>query len=577
MGQPGFGESAQLSYTDWKGAHWTASPYGGWLVQTCTGANCTQSDSFSQTMDIVDAAGTNWAASGVGTNFLLTKQSPASTDRACPASALTGLSNPPDPSKCSSLVVPTIQFMGIHGMLVNARFTQPPVFTSLPAGLTFHDNGDQTATISGTPLDWAARPPCNVVQGGTCGVTASDTVVSAFQALQITVSYAPRPAIVSANTATFISGRPNSFLVVTGGATTPVDISFPCGAPSWLSLQDNHDGTAVLSATPPIDPSVPTGIATTYRVFIYAHSAGSGINYYPGTPCGLFPPDLTLNVITIPMFTSADSATFTAGQSGSATVSSDIFFGNPLVSYTGLLPGGTSFTPQLSAGTVGGTPVLSGALPTGGAGGDYPLTFSVWGLGMLVQGNADSWQVIAATQPVSATQQFELRVNQQPAIVNATDVNFTIGAPNTFTFVTTGFPQLPANGQPGMSVSDTGTLPAGVTFSQVAPVGLSTGVFALSGTPAASPAGPFSILLTANNGVGTPAHQTFTVHVIKPGDVNGDGKVDCSDVNIVKAAMGAYRDRIGYDYRADANNDGVVNALDLAYVTSYLPAGTACQ
>jgi hypothetical protein len=399
----------------------------------------------------------------------------------------------------------------------------------------------------------------------------------AFQALQIVVNHAPPPAILSANTAIFISGRPNNFLVTTGGAVTPVDFSLPCGAPSWLSLQDNHDGTATLSATPPIDPTVPTGIATTYRLFIRAHAAGSGLFWFPWTPCGQYPPNFTLNVISIPMFTSPASATFTAGQNGSVTVSSDLFYGNPLVSYTGVLPAGTSFTPENWAGTVAGTPVWSGALPTGGAGGDYPLTFSALGLGMQVNGNADSWQVISATQPVTATQQFDLRVNQPPAIVSSTDVNFTIGIPNTFTFVTTGFPQIPANGQPGMSISYSGTLPAGVTFSQVTPVGLSTGVFAVSGAPAASPTGPFSLMLTANNGVGTAAHQTFTVHVIIPGDVNQDGVVNCSDINVVKAAMGTYRDHVGYDYRADANNDGVVNSLDLAYVTSKLPAGMVCQ
>jgi hypothetical protein len=714
-GDPNSTESAQLPYADWNGARWFASAHGGWLVQTCFSANCTGSGSFSPTMDIVDGSGTKWAASRVGTNFLLTKQSPATTDGVCPASALTGLSNPADASKCSSLVVPALQLMSAYGLLdASARLTQPPAFTSLPtttftngfakaktftvtatgvplpsitlasgslppglsfsnsavngagiatistgsatltntiggtgslppvgtytialqaqnsagtvtqaftivvgaglqitspatayftyglpgsftiaaagdppiqfsydprilpAGLNFQDNGDGTATISGAALDSSVLPPCNVVVGGTCGITATDPETSVNQPFQIIVGYAPQPAIISSPTATFVSGRPNSFLVATSGAITPVDFSIPCGAPSWLSLQDNHDGTAMLSATPPIDPSVPTGIPTTYRLFIFAHAAGSGVYLHRGTPCDLYPPNLTFNVISIPMFTNADSTTFTAGQSGSALVSSNLFFGNPLVSYTGVLAGGTSFTPQHSAGTVAGTPVLSGALPTGGAGGDYPLTFSALGLGGLVNGNADSWQVVSGTHLVSATQQFDLRVNQPPAIISATDVNFTIGVPNTFTFLTTGFPQLPANGQPGMSMSYTGALPAGVTFSQVTPVGLSTGVFAVSGTPAASPVGPFSILLTANNGLGT-AHQTFTVHVIKPGDVNQDGKVDCSDINVVKAAMGTYRDRIGYDYRADANNDGVVDARDLAYVTSYLPAGTACQ
>ena len=708
-GETNFREYAQLGYTDWNGAHWMVATYGGWLVQTCFSASCTQSASFSPTMDIVDASGTKWAASRVGANFLMTKQSPASTDRPCPVSALTGLSNPLDPTKCSSLVTPTLVFVDANGKLDTARLTQPPAFTSLPtvtfttggnrfktfaiaatglplpsislasgslpaginfkdssvlgtgnaeldnggpgtfgagvynvtlqaqnsagtatqtftivvgtqlqitspatahftsgqpgsftittsgppaiqiaydprilpAGLSFQDNGDGTATISGTALDSSILPPCNPVGSapGACGITATaDNIFTAFQPLQIVVAYAPQPAISSPNAAIFINGRPNTFLITTGGAVTPVDISLPCGAPSWLSLQDNHDGTAMLSATPPIDPSVPTAIPTTYRLFIYAHAAGSGVIWYPWlSPCGGYPANFTLTSITAPMFTSTDSATFAAGQSGSTKVSSDIFFGNPLVTYTGVLPGGTSFTPQNSAGTVGGIPVLSGALPTGGAGGDYPLTFSATGLGMLVNGNADSWQVISGMQPVTATQQFDLRVNQPPAIISATDANFTIGVPNTFTFVTTGFPQLPANGQPGMSVGYSGTLPAGTTFSEVKPVGLSSGVFALSGTPAASPTGPFSIALTASDGVGTAAHQTFTVHVIKPGDVNGDGQVDCSDINVVKAAMGTYRDHAGYDYRADANNDGVVDSLDLAYVTSKLPPGTVCK
>jgi hypothetical protein len=707
VGQAASAEYAQIAYVDWNGARWMASPYGGWLVQTCFSANCTQSDSFSPTIDIVDGAGTKWAASRMGANFLLTKQSPASTDRVCPASGLTGLSNPPDPTKCSSLVVPSLQYMNAYGMLSTARLTQPPAFTSaptttfstyfvkaktftvaatgvplptislasgnlpkgitlsgssgtgtaalsnvtagpgyspadgtynvtlqaqnssgtatqtftiavgtrlqitspatahftygqpgsftvaaagplpvqfsvdpriLPAGLTFQDNGDQTATISGTALDTSVPPPCKPLVGGTCGVTAADGLTSAYQPLQIVMGYAPQPVFASANSVVFIAGRPNSFLLTARGATTAVDFSFPCGGvPSWLSLQDNHDGTATLNATPPIDPSVPTGLPTTYRLFIYIHAAGSGVFMYPWSPCGAYPPDLTLNVISIPMFTTPDSAAFTAGQSGSVQVSSDVLSGNPLVSYVGVLPAGTSFTPQHAAGTVAGTPVLSGALPAGGAGGDYPLTFSVWGLGMQINGNADSWQVVDAPQPVSAMQQFDLRVNQPPAIVGATDVDFTIGAPNTFTFMTTGFPQLPANGQPGMSMTYSGTLPPGVAFSEVKPVGLSTGVFALSGSPAAASAGPFSIMLTAANGVGTPARRSFTVHVIKPGDLNGDGKVDCSDINIVKAAMGTYRDRVGYDYRADANNDGVVDSLDLAYVTSNLPSGTVCQ
>jgi hypothetical protein len=48
--------------------------------------------------------------------------------------------------------------------------------------------------------------------------------------------------------------------------------------------------------------------------------------------------------------------------------------------------------------------------------------------------------------------------------------------------------------------------------------------------------------------------------------VNGDGKVDDQDVQIVKAAMGTTAGMPGYDPRADVVRDGVVDRLDLEVV-----------
>jgi len=62
-----------------------------------------------------------------------------------------------------------------------------------------------------------------------------------------------------------------------------------------------------------------------------------------------------------------------------------------------------------------------------------------------------------------------------------------------------------------------------------------------------------------------------------PGDVNGDGVVNCTDVDIVKAAFGAKIGQPAYSKEADTNNDGVVNILDLAFVTQNLPKGTVCH
>jgi hypothetical protein len=59
-------------------------------------------------------------------------------------------------------------------------------------------------------------------------------------------------------------------------------------------------------------------------------------------------------------------------------------------------------------------------------------------------------------------------------------------------------------------------------------------------------------------------------------DVNGDGRVDCADLSIVKAAIGSKVGQPGFDARADVNSDSVVDVRDLAAVTQKLVPGTVC-
>ena len=61
------------------------------------------------------------------------------------------------------------------------------------------------------------------------------------------------------------------------------------------------------------------------------------------------------------------------------------------------------------------------------------------------------------------------------------------------------------------------------------------------------------------------------------GDVNGDGKVDCQDIVIVRAAFGKRTGQPGFDARADVVTDGVIDIRDLAFVSLRLPANTTCQ
>src|SRR5262249_54706429 len=77
---------------------------------------------------------------------------------------------------------------------------------------------------------------------------------------------------------------------------------------------------------------------------------------------------------------------------------------------------------------------------------------------------------------------------------------FPQGGSSPFTVTTTGTPT--------PSLTETGTLPNGVTFTDNG-----NGTATLGGTPAAVTAGSYVITTTANNGVGNPENQTFTITV----------------------------------------------------------------
>ena len=61
-----------------------------------------------------------------------------------------------------------------------------------------------------------------------------------------------------------------------------------------------------------------------------------------------------------------------------------------------------------------------------------------------------------------------------------------------------------------------------------------------------------------------------------PGDVNGDGIVNCADFSIVRGAFGKSAGQPGWDPRADVVADGIIDIRDLAFVSQMLPARTQC-
>ena len=245
---------------------------------------------------------------------------------------------------------------------------------ALPSGVTFVDNGDGTATLSGTP---------DVGSGGIYSFTITATNGVAPDATQtFTLTDDEAPTITSANSTTFTVGTSGSFTVTTGH-------SFPANAalsesgalPSGVTFVDNGDGTATLSGT----PDVGSGGIDTFTI-----TASNGVA-----------PDatqtFTLTDNEAPTITSANNTTFTVGTAGSFTVTTGPSFpANAALSETGALPSGVTFVDNGD-----GTATLSGT-PDVGSGGVYSFT-------------------ITATNGVApdATQTFTLTDNEAPTITTA--------------------------------------------------------------------------------------------------------------------------------------------------------------
>jgi len=319
---------------------------------------------------------------------------------------------------------------------------------ALPAGLTFTDNGNGTALISGT----------GTTEGTTnITITASNGISpDATQAFTIVVGHAP--AFTSATSATGTAGSPFSFTITAGGSPAPSwgESNLPPG----VTFTDNKDGTATLSGTPTT--------AGTYVIPLIATN-----------PYGSVQQTLTVTITQPPAITSASSATFTTGTLGSFSVTTT---GSPAAAITesGALPSGVTFTDNHN-----GTVTLAGTAAST-ATGSYPIT-------------------ITAANGVSpnATQSFTLTVNAAPtapAITSGNAATFTVGTQGSFSVMSTG--------SPTAAITESGALPSGVTF-----VDNTNGTATLAGTAASGTSGSYPITITAANGVSPNATQSFTLTV----------------------------------------------------------------
>nr|WP_303652791.1 Ig-like domain repeat protein [Paludisphaera mucosa] len=215
---------------------------------------------------------------------------------------------------------------------------------ALPAGLTFVDNGDGTATLTGAPAAGS---------GGVYALTLAASNGAAPDAVQaFTLTVGQVSTFTSVDHATFVAGLASSFTIATSGFPAPA-LAATGSLPAGLSFVDNGDGTATLAGAPA------AGSGGVYALTLAA-SNGVALDAVQA---------FTLTVGQASTFTSVDHATFVAERSGSFTVTTN-GYPSAVVLQTGVLPAGLSFVDNGD-----GTATLAGA-PAAGSGGVYALTLA---------------------------------------------------------------------------------------------------------------------------------------------------------------------------------------------------------
>ena len=133
----------------------------------------------------------------------------------------------------------------------------------------------------------------------------------------------------------------------------------------------------------------------------------------------------------------------------------------------------------MGVGFTGGS--LTGR-PATGTGNAYPLVFEATNTGGTVDQN------------------FTLTVHEAPAITSTNAATFVVGTPGRFTVMASGFPD--------STLSESGALPSGVTFTDNG-----NGTATLAGPAGAGTGGTYPLTITAHNGAGPDATQNFTLTV----------------------------------------------------------------
>ncbi len=437
--------------------------------------------------------------------------------------------------------------------------------TTLPAWLTFTDNGDGTATLSGTPTNAE-------IGNHNVALEVSDGLLSDTQSFTIAVvNVNDAPTFTSPPTTSAAQDTAYGYTITTADPDgNPLSINATT-LPAWLTLTDNGDDTATLSGTPTnaevgnhhVVLEVSDGSLSDTQSFTIVVANVNDAPTFIGTAVtnatqdtfysysiSTTDPDgdpLTINATTLPAWlTFVDNGDGTATLSGTPT-NADVGGHNVVLAVSdGLLNGTQSFTitvgnsndaPSITSNGGGATAAIAVAENQAGvttvsasdADGDTP-SFSISGgadAGLFAvdansgalsfntardfesptDANGDGVYTVEVTagdgnggsdtQTISVT---VTDVNEAPAFTSTAPTNATRDTLYSYTIATTD----PDGDPPTISAS---TLPAWLTFSDN-----SDGAATLSGTPGSAEVGNHNVVLTVSDGALSDT-QSFTLTV----------------------------------------------------------------
>jgi cysteine-rich repeat protein len=258
----------------------------------------------------------------------------------------------------------------------------------LPSDVTLVDNGNGTATLTGTPAAGTA---------GTYPLTiTADNGVPPNADQNFTLSVNQAPAITSANATTFTVGTAGTFTVTTSG-TPSAAISTASPLPAGITLVDNGNGTATLAGT------AAYGQGGVYTLSI---AAANGVN----------PPASQTFTLTVTSVTSFSGPTAT----GTGTATAVISGGGVACTFLG----DAAFIKASSVGTQAPVQFPHGLFTFTLRGCTGPVTLTItypsvlprasayWKYGPQSKGATSTWyQFVAAPTPASAIYRLTLTNN----------------------------------------------------------------------------------------------------------------------------------------------------------------------